>query len=170
MADIQQTQQERPLYILAQNKKRALIPKIVSLIGLGIIFYLGVLLNVSLLNLSASAESVVKLVSLILLLLIIFLGFYISFHRATQAYKFYHNRIFFNKKEISYLEIVNTNPKQDFFDKLFKTYTIGLGKNFYLRNIPQTIQIKNYLEKLINYAKSQSAQTTSSPNMYQQAM
>ncbi|MBT6774317.1 hypothetical protein HOA91_03010 [Candidatus Woesearchaeota archaeon] len=150
-----QPQIEQPIYVLPQNKKRALIPKIIIFIILGIIFYLGVLLNVSLLELSASTESIIKLITLILLLLIIVLGIYLTFHRANQPYKFYRNRIYFNKKEIYYTLIINTNPKQDFWDKLFKTYTISLSKKFFLRNIPQTIQINNYLNQLINYAKSQ---------------
>jgi len=150
-----QTQIEQPIYVLPQNKKRAIIPKIIIFIVLGIIFYLGVLLNVSLLELSASTKSLIKLITLILLLLIIVLGIYLTFHRANQPYKFYRNKIYFNKKEIYYTLIINTNPKQDFWDKLFKTYTISLNKKFFLRNIPQTIQINNYLNQLINYAKSQ---------------
>ncbi|MBT4804978.1 hypothetical protein HON71_02295 [Candidatus Woesearchaeota archaeon] len=150
-----QPQIEQPIYVLPQNKKRAIIPKIIIFIVLGIIFYLGVLLNVSLLELDASTESIAKLTSLILLLLIILLGTYLTFHKAMQPYKFYRNRIYFNKKEIKYTLITNTNLKQDFWDKMFKTYSIGLSKKFFLRNIPQTIQINNYLNQLINYAKSQ---------------
>ncbi len=164
----QQTQPEQPIYVLLQNKKRAFIPKVVIFIVLGVIFYLGVLLNVSLLELSASTETVTKLVALILLLLVIVLGIYLTFHRAVQPYKFYRNRIYFNKKEIAYIDIINTAAKQDFWDKLFKTYNINLGHDYFIRNIPLKVQISNYLQQLINYAKTNYARTQQQPISSQQ--
>ncbi len=59
-----QQKQEQPIYILPQKKSRALIPKILSLLGLGVVFYLGILLNLSLLNLRAGEESIVKMIGL----------------------------------------------------------------------------------------------------------
>lgn len=157
---------EQPIYILPQSKKRALIPKIISLLILGGIFYLGVLLNISLLNLTANQEQGISLASLIILLLVIFLGIYLSLRRANKPYEFYKNRIAFNKKEIFYTKIINTAAKQDFLDKIFKTCSVNLGNNFHLRNISQQVQISDYLQKLINYSQSQTP-TTSSPDMYQ---
>jgi hypothetical protein len=144
---------EQPIYVLAQNKKRALIPKVVSLLGLGIIFYLGILLNVSLLDLKAGEETLIKVIALIVLLSVLILGIYISFHRANQNYKFYRGRIVFLKQQINYLNIINTKSQVDFIDKMFKTYTINLGNKFFLRNIPNTVQIENYLQQLIAYSK-----------------
>jgi hypothetical protein len=167
MIDVQQPQQERQLYVLKQNKNRALIPKALSLIILGGIFYLGVLLNVSLLELTASQESIVTLLSLVLLFSIITVGIYFTFHRATQKFIFYGNRIVFNKKEVYYNRIINLAQKQDFWDKMFKTYSINLGNDFYLRNIPQTIQINNYLQQLVNYSRSQAATISSRSNFQQ---
>ena len=65
---------EKPAYILTQVKKRLLIPKIITFLVLGIVFYLGVLLNITLLNLSGSTETMAKLIALIVLLLIIAFG------------------------------------------------------------------------------------------------
>ncbi|MBT3814368.1 hypothetical protein HOE37_04500 [Candidatus Woesearchaeota archaeon] len=153
-----QTQQiEQPLYVLQQNKKRALIPKITTQVVLGAIFYLGVLLNISLLKLSASSETVIKLVALILLLLIVIVGIFLAFHQANLPYRFYRNRIKLYKKEVLYVNIINTNPKIDFWDKFFKTYSIKIAKDKYIRNIPQTVQISNYLQQLINYAKNSTS-------------
>ena len=57
------------------------------------------------------------------------------------------------KKQILYLEITNTKIKQNFVDKIFKTYSIELGKNFHLRHIPLAINIENYVQQLIQYSR-----------------
>ena len=159
--DVQQPQQqtgtqpqvEKPIYVLPQIKTRALIPKIVSLLVLGGIFYLGVLLNLSLIDITNDTASIVNLVSLILLLCVIALGIFLSFHKAEASYKFYRLGLSQGKKIINYNHIINTTPKQDFLDKIFKTYSINLGEGFYLRHISQNIQISGYLQKLIDYSK-----------------
>jgi len=172
---VQQLQQarpviEQPIYVLPQSKSRALIPKIVILLVLGGIFYLGVLLNLSLLDLTSEVSDVANLTSLILLLCVIILGIFLAVRQAESSYKFYHSKITQGKRDIKYTAISNINPKQDFLDKLFKTYSINLGSNFFLRHLPQEVQISAYLQKLINYAKqSQNIQNNpiTSQNSYQ---
>jgi hypothetical protein len=144
---------EKPIYVLQQNKMRALIPKVISLLVLGGIFYLGVLLNLSLLDISKETNSIANLVSLILLLCVVALGIFLSLHKAGTPYKFYRIRLSQGKKSINYINIINTSPKQDFLDKIFHTYAINLGQGFYLRHISQQTQISGYLQKLINYSK-----------------
>ena len=153
LAPAQQT--EEPIYVLPQIKKRSLVPKMVSLLVLSIIFYLGVLLNLSLLKLSGTEETVIRLISLILLLSVVAIGVYISFQQANQPYKFYRKGILVRGKMVTYGDIINTEPKIELLDKMFKTYSINLGNGKFLRNINQQVQIKDYLNKLINYAKQQ---------------
>ena len=163
--DVQQNQQqirtqpqvEQPIYVLPQVKTRALVPKIVTLLVLGGIFYLGVLLNLSLLDITKEAASIVNLVSLIILLCVIALGIFLSVHRAEMSYRFYRKVLSQGKKSINYINIINTNPKRVFLDRIFKTYTINLGNDFYLRHISQSIQISGYLQKLIDYSKQNQA-------------
>jgi hypothetical protein len=147
---------QKPIYVLPQTKTRALVPKIISLIVLGGVFYLGVLLNLSLLDITKNTASIVNLVSLILLLCVVSLGIFLSFHKANMHYKFYQRTLSQGKKSIDYVDIINITPKQDFLDKMFKTYSINLGKGFHLRNISQKIQISGYIQKLINYSKQNS--------------
>jgi len=142
---------EKPAYVLSPRKSRALIPKIIILLVLGIIFYLGVLLNVSLLVLSAQTETTVKLASLILLLAVVVTGIIFSVKLANENYLFYRERISFNGKEIVYKDILNTALKRDLLDKIFGTYFINLGHDFHLKHISQEINIENYLRQLINY-------------------
>ncbi len=145
--------QETPLYVLPQSKARTLIPKIVSLVVLGTIFYLGILLNVYLLELGAEQETLVKLISLILFLIIVVSGIIYSVYKAYQPYNFYQNRITLGKETIYYVNITNTAPHQDPLDKLFHSYSINLSNKFFLRHVPEQIQLQNYLQQLIDYAK-----------------
>ncbi len=141
---------EPPIYILHQQKKRALVPKIISFLALGTLFYAGILLNIYLLQLSRETESIVRFSSLIFLIFIIAPGSILSLGKAAP-YRFYRDRIEHQKKKIYYPQIVHTTPQQDFLDKLFRTYSISLNENFVLRNIPEHIQLSNYLQQLISY-------------------
>jgi len=144
---------EQPQYILPQKRSRSLIPKIIILAVLGIIFYLGVLLNVILLDLTASQETNIKLTSLIILIVLIGLGIYLAIRRSKIKYIFYRDRLIFGKEEIFYHEILNTKIKKDIFDILFHTYGINLGHDFHLRHIPDEINLENYLNQLIAYTR-----------------
>ena len=149
----QNLQQEKPVYILTQVKTRALIPKVASLLLLGVIFFLGILLNISLLQLRAEQESIIKISALIFLFAMIGLGLFLSLHRASISYKFYRNRITFGKKALYYADINNTTQEQDVIDKMFKTGSISLSSNFHLKHIPHNVQITNYIKQLVSYAK-----------------
>ena len=155
----QSLQQEKPVYILKKVKTRALIPKIVSLILLGVIFFLGILINISLLQLRADQEGIIKISAIIFLLAIIGLGIFLSLHRASMSYKFYRNRITFGKKIVYYANINVINPKQDTIDKMFNTTTIPITKDFIIKQIPNNVQIINYIKQVVSYAKQGQVST-----------
>src|SRR3989344_1970850 len=143
---------EKPIYLLPQLIKRSMVPKIISLLALGLIFYLGVLLNVALLNLTAGQETLTKFGSLVLLLFLIAVGLFLSLRHSHENYLFYPDRIEFYRKRIYYREIINTSHKQDFWDKVFKTNSYNLGNNFYLKHLSQQINMEDYLKQLLVYA------------------
>ena len=147
---------EQPVYSVYESKGRALIPKTASLFLLAIVFYLGVLLNVSLLELDAAQETSLKVGALLLLLFLILIGIILAVRKVRTPYHFYSNRLVRGKEIIYYNQIINTSAHLDPIDKIFKTYSINLGKNFFLRHIPEQIQLSNYLQQLINYAKTQN--------------
>ncbi|PIN76740.1 hypothetical protein COV17_01310 [Candidatus Woesearchaeota archaeon CG10_big_fil_rev_8_21_14_0_10_36_11] len=147
-------QQEKPLYTLYQNKTRTIVPKFMSFIILGIVFYIGILLNIALLNLTGSEETLIKTIAFIFILLIITVGAYITFHRAHLPYIFYHNRILFNNKETFYTNISHVSTKKDIFDKIFKTYSLDVSHHMYIRHVPQSINIQSYVDQLVSYSKS----------------
>ncbi len=103
-------------------------------------------------ELTSSTENLIQTISLILLLSLIILGIYLAIHRANQAYKFYHNHLLIHKKELYYINIITIIAKQDLWDKIFKTYSISLGNQFYLRHISNSTQITGYLQQLVDYA------------------
>ncbi len=146
-------QPEQPLYQLPQNTKRALIPKIITLIILGIIFHLGILLNLSLLELSSSNENIAKTSSLIIVFIIVIIGIFFAFKQAHQPYLFYRNHLTFIKRNLNYNQITNTTSKQNFFDKIFHTYQIPLTKSFTIYHIPKEIDIETYIKQLEAYTQ-----------------
>ncbi len=152
-----EVQQNAPIYILPQKKSRTLMPKMITLLVLGIVFYVGILVNISLLELTGKDESLLKTGSLILIGVVVLLGVLIAYHHASSVYRFYRDRISFEKKQIYYKEIMNTKPKKDVLDRVFKTYSINLGNNFFLKNIPDGINLEQYLGQLIEYVKKLQA-------------
>ena len=144
---------EQPLYSIYESKKRALIPKILSLLFLAFLFYLGVLVNISLLELDANQETTLKTGALLLLIVLIIIGTILTYKKTRQPYLFYRNRITYGKETLYYLNITNTAPQSNFIDRFFKTYSIRLGKSFSLRHLPETIPLSNYLQQLVEYAK-----------------
>ncbi len=155
---------DEPLYVLPQNKARAILPKVITLFVLGIIFYLGILLNLALLELRAAEETTVKVTSLVILLVIIIIGIIIAVKRANTSYLFFRTNLSWSSKSLVYTSIVNTTPNSDLIDKIFKTYNINLGEGLIIRNIPLTVPIQNYLQQMIDYAKrSGLSQATPSP-------
>jgi len=144
---------EQSLYSVYESKQRALIPKAITLIFLAFIFYIGVLINISLLELGADQETALKTGALVILALLIILGLLLTAKRSRQPYLFFRNRIAQGKKSIYYASIASTAPQVNFIDQIFNTYSIPLGKTFTLRHIPENIQLSNYLQQLIEYAK-----------------
>ena len=149
-------QEEKPLYILSQEKKRILLPQILTLLLLGFILYLGVLLNLSLLELSSPTQDLIKTITLITVFFLILLGLFLNFLKAKQKYFFYPNRITFKRKTLLLSEITSLKLKQNFLDKIFKTYSIVLNQKFKIENIPQNIQLRDYVQKLIDYSRQVS--------------
>lgn len=141
------------MYSLPQAKRRALLPKIISLLFLSVIFYIGVVLNLILLDLGSKEQTTIKTITLFSLLIIIGLGLILAVSKANQKYLFYREGIIKGKKSIYYINIANTAPKKDLMDKIFHTYSIDLGEDFHLRHIDEKIDLESYLKQLIDYSR-----------------
>ena len=143
----------KPAYELSQKLSKILIVKSVTLITLSIIFYVGILLIVSLLSLPANQETWIQFGALILLVLLIGAGIIIDYKKGKKRYLFYAHNVTFDKKSVAYNEISNTEPKEDFLDKTFKTYSIKLNEEITLKNISKELDMQTYLKQLIAYDK-----------------
>ncbi len=137
-------------YEIHQKKSRAIIPKVILLLFLSVIFYLGILLNLSLLDLPVEQESITRIATLIFLVLLIIIGIFLSYKHATKPYQFTQDRIIQGKKQCLYKDITNTISKTNLLDKIFKTYSIKLNKTFSLKHLSQEQDLQNYLQQLTN--------------------
>jgi len=146
---IEPTQQ--PSYILQKHKPRALVPPICSFIMLSIIFYLGILLNLQLLEFPAADEELVRLISFILILLLDCISIYFAIQKAKQPYLFYRTQITHNNKEITYTSITQPKPQQNLYDKIFHTYSLQLSDKFTIHHIPKETDIQTYIQQLKAY-------------------
>ena len=144
--------EEQPLYELPQSKARAVFPQTLVLLLLSSIFYAGILINLSLIELSKKNQQIAQAGAILFLFLAILIGFFLAMQKANAHYCFYRTQFLFQKKSILYASITDITSKQDPLDKLFRTYTLQLN-NFRIRNIPQSIPIHNYLQQLVNSVK-----------------
>ena len=124
---------EQPIYTLPQVKKRLIVPKIITFLFLGLIFYLGVLMNVSLLSLTGQAKTLTLSIAIIILLSIILFGIIYNLLKAKKNYLFYNNKIVFWKKEIPLNTILNTEIKRNFLDKITSLLRLSFCLGFIKR-------------------------------------
>ena len=143
---------EQPLYIFHQKESRAVLPKILSLLFLSTIFYLGILVNISLLKLDGTQETAVKSISLLLLIVLTGIGTLLAVRHARHPYYFYRNRIVHNEKVI-YYQSIHPVRQEHFFDRFFKTYALNLGGNFFIRHIPGDVDLESYSKKMADYSR-----------------
>src|SRR3990167_274324 len=133
---------EKPQYELSQVKKRVLVPKLILLILLGFVFYVGILLNVVLLDLSAQEETTVQLMSLALIGLLILVGLGLSIVRSHQKYQFFRDRVVFGSRVFYYKDITEPVLVRGLLDTLFKTKKIVLAKGFIISNVDEGVGLE----------------------------
>ncbi|MBS3169431.1 hypothetical protein J4210_03015 [Candidatus Woesearchaeota archaeon] len=146
----------QPLYILPKQKGRAIIPKTVLLLFLGVIFYLGVLLNLSLLDLSAEQETIANLIASIVIIILVGIGAIRTIRQAKSLYYFYQDQIVSQQKSIAYPVITSIKREEKMADKLFKTYSLILNDQFKLKYLSQQVNIQEYIEKMQAYASGRA--------------
>lgn len=148
----------QPTYVLPQVRTRVIIPKTITLLVLGGIFYLGVILNLSLLQVSQQTSALARSITAAVIVLFLVLGLLIASSRSKKKYLFYRDRIVFGEKQVFYREINSLSRHYSFWDSPFKTYslslTISLNHKFVLKHISRTIDITDYIQKMITYSSS----------------
>ncbi|MBU1111964.1 MAG: hypothetical protein ABIG93_01560 [archaeon] len=151
--------QQRVLYSVASKKSRILVPNALTLIILGVVFYMGILLNVGLLALDAETETIVKSSSIFVVILIVLVGILLNLKKAKTSYQFYQTTITNGKSNINYADIENIQVKRCLWDRMFGTYTLKLSKKFSVEGIPKKVDLQNYVQQMVNYNRRSQVQT-----------
>lgn len=139
------------------------MPKIILLIFLGILFYIGIWVNFYLLDKKIPVYINIMLVILVILLLIMdFILSYIKY--STYEYRFYNNiiEIDLNRKDtrtVEYKNIKNVNYEKNLWDKILNTGSLTINlKNNKKQKISFIDHSKNYymyLKKIIELNKTE---------------
>lgn len=147
---------EAPLYVLKPDKTRILVPNTIKLAILCIVFYLGVLLNVSLLKISI--PNYINILIIVVLLLLIVIESILSLVKLSRIqYRFFPNRMQVigpRPQYIDFSHVVSVTSKQNFFDKLFGTGTIILG-TYRMKSITNLAPNLDYIQKLVQSSRAQ---------------
>ena len=147
---------ELPQYALRPNFMRIILPKSISLICLGGLFYIGILINLFLLGIAPPAYVSALIIAIIVTIIIIEAA--LSYIKASKIrYLFFPNRIeIYGEKSqiIDLLTLGNVALKKTFVDNMMSTGTILLPPNFEIKNVSKPEQMMNYAKSLIEYAKS----------------
>ena len=148
---------EVPQYTLRPSTNRMVAPWILKLLGLAIVFYVGIYLNVKLI-LKMSIPAYINLFIFAFLILLV-VSQVIIYHVRFGKYKFkfYTNRVDYEAKKTStflFSQFESIDLKQNMFDKMFNTGSILLNKDFVIGPIANAKQMKTYLEQLVAYYKN----------------
>jgi hypothetical protein len=147
---------EQPQYALSQDLARVLIPKLLQLIGLGIVFYFAIWLNLYLLDAEDSAKNYTLIISLIILFIAVIIELVLIIAKTSKnKYLFYLNKIEFKSRQIPFVNIKNVYLQKNFLDKIFNTGTIILYPVFKIEKISNINQIFYYIQKLVQRTKQQ---------------
>lgn len=166
---------ELPQYTLKPHINSMLAPWILKLLGLSIVLYAGVFLNIRL-GMISGVDRIPPAINLFIfaLLIVLVVSQVVIYHVkfANYKYLFFTDRIEFKgKKSVTFrlFDFTEAQLKQGVFDKMFNTGTLIISKDFRIGPIPNASQVKGYLEQLVKYyrysqsksqamAASQSAQ------------
>ncbi len=145
---------EIPQYTLRPNTNRMVAPWILKLLGLSVLFYGGIYLNVKFAMNSSIPPIINMFIFAFLVVLIITQVIIYNIKFGKYTYQFFTNRIEYNgKKPATFLftSFQTAELKQNLFDKMFDTGWIRLDKEFSIGPISNVTQMKGYLEQLVKY-------------------
>ncbi|MFC1723299.1 hypothetical protein ACFL0V_04115 [Nanoarchaeota archaeon] len=144
---------ELPQYTLHHTIKRMVVPRVITLLILSPLFYVGIFVNAKLLNFEIpSFVAVFIILVLVVMVVVQSVLNYVRFQK--YRYLFYTNRIDYEGKKPATFLFANFQQvelKQNIFDKMFNTGSIKLSKEFSIGPIANVQQIKAYMEQLVQY-------------------
>jgi hypothetical protein len=145
---------EQPQYALKQDLKRVLIPKIFQLVGLAVVFYFAIWLNLFLLGVEDSTKLYVIIGAAILLVIAVIVEIILVIRKINKnKYLFYPARVEFRGKAMTYVNVTNVSFRQNFLDKMFNTGTIVLRPGFLIEKVPNLNEVYFYIQKVVQSAQ-----------------
>jgi len=156
----------QPLYSTKPNLKRVLIPDTLKTLILCLVFYFAIKINIDLFVkyrlIKFLVPDLVYTVIAVVLVLLFIIQILNNYRKHGLAhYVFYPAYLEFGGKKVQYLQynqIPNIVLKHNFIDKIFKTGTIFISKQFKIESVKNAEQIKDYLSKLITASRGGYAQ------------
>ena len=145
---------ELPQYTFKPSINRMVVPWVFKLLGLSAAFYFGIYFNVKFMFKLEVPVIINVLIFLVLVVMIVMQLVLYHVRFSKYNYKFYSNRLDYEAKTNSsflFSEFTKAELRQNLFDKMFNTGQIVLSKDFVIGPISNVTQIKNYLERLIQY-------------------
>jgi len=128
------------------------------LLLLSAFFYVGVFFNAKIIFNITIPLAINLLISLTLLVLIVIQIILYNVRFGKYKFLFYTNRIEFEAKKTHtfyFNDYKDLKVKQNIFDKMFNTGTLILTKKFRIGPVKNSIQMKDYLLRLIKYYQYQ---------------
>jgi len=140
------------------NSVRILLPKTLLMLFLGILLYIGIQLNISLLGISVNPLFNYMIIGII----IAAVGVHFFFNKrkiSAATYNFYTDRIVRTGRDeayISYVQASSTSKEQNIFDRLFNTATISIEPDFRIEHINNAQRVLDYIQKMTAYYRNQT--------------
>jgi len=143
------------LYVLKPDFHREFYPQVILMIVLAILFFFGILLNITLMSWHLSIGAYLGIIIVILIVMII--NTILVYKKALgKKYEFFKDRIVSGKKEIYLVDVEVIEMKRTFIDNMFQTGSIVLSSKFKVANITKYNQIHLYIQQLVQYARKQN--------------
>ena len=96
---------QSPLYQISLSKKRILIPKMFTLIFLSSLFYLGIRINITLLQLDPKTKQLANIAGIVIVIFLFILGIILNYFKAKQGIKFFSDHLKLGHQKINYLSL-----------------------------------------------------------------
>jgi hypothetical protein len=140
-----------PLYSTKPNIIRVLVPKVFKLIGLAVLLYAGVWLNLLVMK-KQIPSSINYLVIAIIFVLVLIESLLTYLQTSKNKYYFFAGRVEFRgklAKTLDFRYVTNMFVSKNFVDKILGTGTILVQPDFVIGSVSNCDQVFAYLQQLV---------------------
>ncbi|MBW2992722.1 hypothetical protein KY345_05900 [Candidatus Woesearchaeota archaeon] len=145
---------ETPNYSTKPNITRVLVPRIIILLVLSALLYVGIRINFAVFNMEFPG-----MINILVIIFIIILAaadiFLTNMKNKENKIYFFNDRIEIKGKEditVALGPITDAEVKKDFFDKILKTGSIVLSNGQIIKNLNYPDRIREYIMQLLRRA------------------